>query len=82
MTITIQATRYGEVIDERVCSTVAGARKAMLAMLRRVGTAADQVQRRAVEIAMEQWTGGNLTTHLPTWNRTDGTVTINVEVAQ
>lgn len=78
MTITVQATRWGEVVDERVCSTTAGARKAMLAMLRRVGSNADQVQRRAVEIAMERWTGGDLAAHLPTWNRTS-TVSIHVE---
>lgn len=79
MTITIQATRHGEVIDERTCSTTAGARRAMLAMLRRVGSAADQVERRSVEMRMEQWTGGNLAAHLPTWNRTDGTVSIIVD---
>lgn len=35
-TITIQAIRHGEVIDERIATTPASARKSLLAMIERV----------------------------------------------
>ena len=36
MNITIQAIRFGEVIDERTATTAAGARKSLLSMIDRV----------------------------------------------
>lgn len=78
-TITIQAIRNGEVIDERTAATAAGARKSLLAMIERVcfqsWRGQDDCSMQFAESEAAHWDGrSDFCQTVEAWNRGAGCV--------
>lgn len=76
MNTTIQITRHAEIIEERTATTKAGARRSLLAAVRRHTKAAqvESVDRQHAEAQALAWTGGDVQIVIPDWNRAGSTV--------